>query len=34
MIKDIPVLFDKKEQCSGCTACYAICPQGAIFIDG
>lgn len=30
MLKDIPVLFEKKEQCSGCTACYAICPQGAI----
>lgn len=32
MIKDIPVLFDKKEKCSGCTACYAICPRGAILM--
>lgn len=23
-------LFNRKEECCGCTACYAICPQGAI----
>ena len=23
-------LFDRKEDCCGCTACYAICPQKAI----
>ncbi len=26
----IPVLFSNKEDCCGCTACYAICPQNAI----
>lgn len=25
-----PVLFIRKEECCGCTACYAICPEGAI----
>ena len=24
------ILFEKKELCCGCTACYAICPKGAI----
>ena len=28
--KKIPVLFARKEECCGCTACYAICPKGAI----
>lgn len=27
---DIPILYDRKEDCCGCTACYAICPNGAI----
>lgn len=27
---DIPVLYKRKEQCCGCTACYAICPKGVI----
>lgn len=26
----MPVLFENKENCCGCTACYAICPKGAI----
>ena len=26
----IPVLYGKKEECCGCTACYAVCPQKAI----
>lgn len=25
-----PVLYTRKEDCCGCTACYAICPQEAI----
>lgn len=25
-----PVLFLRKEECCGCSACYAICPQNAI----
>ena len=29
-MKEIPILFDKKEECCGCTACYAICPKEAI----
>lgn len=26
----IPILYSKKEECCGCTACYAICPKHAI----
>lgn len=26
----IPILYSKKEECCGCTACYAICPNCAI----
>ena len=26
----IPILYERKEDCCGCTACYAICPRGAI----
>ena len=26
----IPILYNKKEECCGCTACYAICPKNAI----
>ena len=29
-MKGIPVLYDSKENCCGCTACYAICPKSAI----
>lgn len=28
--KPIPVLYERKEDCCGCTACYAICPKQAI----
>lgn len=28
----IPVLYKRKEECCGCTACYAICPKKAIFM--
>lgn len=28
--KLIPVLYERKEECCGCTACYAICPKQAI----
>ena len=28
--KSIPLLYKKKEECCGCTACVAICPKGAI----
>ena len=30
MNRAIPVLFDDLSECCGCTACAAICPQGAI----
>ena len=26
----VPVLFTEKKECCGCSACEAICPQGAI----
>ena len=29
-MKEPPVLFQRKEECCGCTACYAVCPVGAI----
>ena len=28
--KEIPVLFETKEMCCGCSACYSVCPQDAI----
>ena len=28
--KPIPILYERKEDCCGCTACYAICPKSAI----
>ena len=30
MKKQIPVLFNKKNECCGCTACFAICPKRVI----
>ena len=29
----IPVLYKRKEECCGCTACYAICPKEAIYME-
>ena len=29
-MKDFPVLFQKKEECCGCGACFAVCPKMAI----
>lgn len=26
----VPILYKSKSECCGCTACYAICPVGAI----
>ena len=31
--REIPVLYERKEDCCGCTACYAICPQEAITME-
>ena len=30
MERELPILFMRKEDCCGCTACYAICPKSAI----
>ena len=30
MDRKIPVLYNKKEECCGCTSCYAICLNDAI----
>ena len=29
-MKELPVLFTRKEECCGCTACCSACPAGAI----
>lgn len=29
-MKDVPILYSRKEDCCGCTACYAICPTTSI----
>lgn len=26
-------IFEKKSECCGCTACYAICPKNAITME-
>lgn len=28
--KPIPILYENKVDCCGCSACYAICPKSAI----
>ena len=33
MERPIPMLYERKAECCGCTACYAICPQRAIFME-
>ena len=30
--KSVPTLYERKEDCCGCTACYSICPKGAIMM--
>lgn len=30
MFKEKPILYNRKEDCCGCTACYAACPMSAI----
>lgn len=29
-MREIPVLYSRKEECCGCTACFASCTQNAI----
>ena len=31
--KPIPCLYERKELCCGCTACYAICSKNAISME-
>ena len=28
--KKVPILFNRKEECCGCTACSIICPKNSI----
>lgn len=28
--RKVPILYKRKEECCGCTACYAVCSQNAI----
>ena len=30
MKKNLPILYEEKNECSGCSACYCICPVNAI----
>ena len=30
---EIPTLYKRKEECCGCAACYAICPESAIVME-
>lgn len=30
MERKLPVLYNRKEECCGCSACLAICPKDAI----
>lgn len=32
MEKVIPILFERKAMCCGCTACFAVCPSKAIIM--
>ena len=29
-MQGMPILYERKEDCCGCTACYAVCPNSAI----
>lgn len=33
MMKQVPKLYDRKEECCGCTACFATCPKNAIKME-
>lgn len=33
MKNEYPVLYVRKEECCGCSACYAICPKHAIVME-
>ena len=29
-MQGMPILYERKEDCCGCTACYAVCPNSDI----
>lgn len=31
-MKEIPILYKRKAECCGCTACMSVCPKGAIYM--
>jgi formate hydrogenlyase subunit 6/NADH:ubiquinone oxidoreductase subunit I len=31
--KNIPTLWERKEDCCGCSACYSVCPTGSITME-
>lgn len=31
--KSLPELYENRENCCGCSACYAVCPVHAIFME-
>lgn len=31
--KKLPELYENRENCCGCSACYSICPTGAIIME-
>ena len=31
--RDVPVLYVSKDDCCGCSACFAICPEKAITME-
>ena len=33
METEVPILWDKKENCCGCSACFAVCPVNAIVME-
>ena len=33
MLEEVPILFENKEECCGCAACYSICPVSAIVMQ-
>jgi len=32
-IKPLPMLYENRENCCGCSACYSICPAHAILME-
>lgn len=32
-MKELPILYTRKEDCCGCTACYAVCQKEAITME-